>query len=290
MLRIRRSLRRKKHVGIFCDGDIWHYSNAQKKVVRQMAAEFAQHFSGDEFALFFGTFPEGARALAVPATAAAVANAVAAPELRRGQTDDVDVAVWQQFLILRQLLSGPNIRSLLDGDFGPMTEEATEAFQVSVGLPATGVVDAATNNAAIERGLLPRVAATPRRALTQVTSAMTTAAVDALQRLGPSHVFYTEEVLDVLDGGHVIARLEPHKHTEGTQLRFWHRGITLYEFQAEQPIPTPPAPTPEPAVGHAGLDTSVYPGDAVMAFLRTSANLLWTGFYLPRHRIATLLG
>jgi len=269
----------KKHIGILCDGEIWHYSNSQRKVVRQTPEQFGQHFPGPGFALFYGTFPEGARAIATPGTPQAIANAVLAPELRNGQIDNVDVAVWQQFLIVRQLLSGPNIRRLLDGNFGPKTEEATEAFQVSAGVTPTGIVDAATNRVAIERGFVPRVGATARHALTHVTPAMTVAAVDALQRLGSVSVFYSEELLEI-EGLRLIARLEPHKHAEGTQLRFWHRGITLYAFQGEQGLP-PPA-----QVGHAGIDTSSYPGDATMAYLRANTNLVWTGFYLgpaPSH-------
>lgn len=283
----------KKHVGILCDGEIWHYSNTQRRVVRQAPSDFAQHFSGPGFALFFGTFPPEARAL-TPAVSVAAGASGAAPELQRGLTDDVDVAVWQQFLLVRQLLSGPNIRSLLDGDFGPKTEDATQAFQISVGLPDSGRVDAATNAAAIERGFIPRVAAADRKALTIVTPAMTAAAVDALARLGPADVFYTEELLNI-SGQRIVARLEPHKHTEGTQLRFWHRGITLYSFQPDQDSPAAPAPSPAPpsAVGHAGLDTSVYPGDAVMAELRSSTNLTWTGFYLgpaPSHSGTSWMG
>jgi len=295
----------KKHIGILCDGEIWHYSNAQRRVVRQTPEDFVRHFSGDGFALFFGSFPAVARALTVPSNVAAagaagaivamdpgvaVAVNVGVPELRRGLSDNVDVAVWQQFLIVRQLLVGPNIRTLLDGSFGPHTEDATEAFQISAGLPATGVVDAATNAAAIEQGFVPRFAATPRKALTAVTPAMTDAAVDALHRLSSVSVFYTEELLNV-GGQRIVARLEPHKHNEGTQLRFWHRGITLYAFQADPPSPSPPSPPPPGAVGSAGMDTAVYPGDAVMADLRN--RLAWTGFYLgpaPSHSSTSWMG
>lgn len=222
----------KKHIGIFCDGEIWHYANLQRKVVRQAPGDFARHFPEDGFALFFGSFPVGARALAVLGGGAPAGDPVAAPELKRGQRDNVDVAVWQQFLIVRQLLSGPNIRTLLDGSFGPHTEEASEAFQISVGLPATGAVDVATYRAAIEQGFVPRLAAMHRKVVKGVTAAMTVAAVEALHRLAAGHVFYTEEVLNV-GAERVVARLEPHKHTEGTQLRFWHRGITLYTFQGD---------------------------------------------------------
>jgi hypothetical protein len=295
----------KKHIGILCDGEIWHYSNAQRRVVRQLPAQFAQHFSGDGFALFFGTFPAAARALTVPTALANEAPDTELPELKRGMRDNVDVAVWQQFLIVRQLLTGPNIRTLLDGSFGPNTEDATEAFQISVGLPANGVVDAATNVAAVQQGFAPRIAAVKRKALTTVTPAMTDAAVDALHRLGSVSVFYTEEMLNI-GGQRIVARLEPHKHLEGTQLRFWHRGITLYSFEGNAVAPAAPPLTPIAAgsgspgessslaaVGHAGMDTSTYPGDSIMAELRAKTNLVWTGFYLapaPSHPGTSWMG
>ena len=47
----------RKHVGIYLDGYIWHYSNAQQKVVRQMPAQFAQHYPAPDNAMFFGTLP-----------------------------------------------------------------------------------------------------------------------------------------------------------------------------------------------------------------------------------------
>ena len=52
--------RPKKHIGIYCDGNIWHYSNTKDKVVKQTPDEFAKHYGGDEFAVFYGTFPAGA--------------------------------------------------------------------------------------------------------------------------------------------------------------------------------------------------------------------------------------
>jgi peptidoglycan hydrolase-like protein with peptidoglycan-binding domain len=216
----------EKHIGIFCDGEVWHYSNSAKKVVRQTPEEYAQHFSGAGFAVYFGTFPAEAGALLAPLTPT---PDVVGPALHRGMSDNIDVANWQQFLIILKLLPNTNGHSILDGDFGPMTEDATEAFQVSAQLPASGAVDGPTNAAAVARGFISRSHAKARTALTHVTPAMTVAAVDALNRLSPNRVFYTEEVLDT-DGTHVIARLEPHKHTQGTQLRFWHRGITLYSF------------------------------------------------------------
>jgi hypothetical protein len=45
----------RKHVGIFADGFVWHYSNSQQKVVRQTPAQFAHHYAAPDNAMFFGT-------------------------------------------------------------------------------------------------------------------------------------------------------------------------------------------------------------------------------------------
>jgi hypothetical protein len=49
--------RPKKHVGIYCDGNIWHYSNTKDKVVKQTPVEFAKHYKGSQFSMFYGSFP-----------------------------------------------------------------------------------------------------------------------------------------------------------------------------------------------------------------------------------------
>jgi hypothetical protein len=213
----------KKHIGIFCDDEVWHYANGPDKVVRQPATDFGRHFSGEGFALFFGTFPTNARVVVAP-----VKHHPDPPLLARGRADSPDVAVWQQFLILRNLLFGRPLRLLLDGSFGPRTEEATEAFQTSAGVTgAPGQLDEPTNQAAIALGFIPRTSARPRTPIASVTTAISFAAQDALERIGSKHVFYTEELIDV-EGTHLVARLEPHKHMTGTMLRFWHRGIMVY--------------------------------------------------------------
>lgn len=48
----------KKHIGIYLDNSIWHYSNTQDKVVVQMPDAFAHHYTGKDIAMFFGTFPK----------------------------------------------------------------------------------------------------------------------------------------------------------------------------------------------------------------------------------------
>lgn len=50
----------KKHIGIFLNGTIWHYSNSRNKVVTQTPAQFIKHYSGQTNALWFGTLPPGA--------------------------------------------------------------------------------------------------------------------------------------------------------------------------------------------------------------------------------------
>jgi hypothetical protein len=54
----------KKHVGIFSDGHVYHYSNSQDIVIRQTPAAFLarfQGFYGGNQGLFFGTFPPAAK-------------------------------------------------------------------------------------------------------------------------------------------------------------------------------------------------------------------------------------
>src|SRR5262249_7395474 len=45
------------HVGIFCGHMIWHYSNSQRKVVKQTPAQFATHYRAPDNAMFFGSMP-----------------------------------------------------------------------------------------------------------------------------------------------------------------------------------------------------------------------------------------
>ncbi|PQO39321.1 hypothetical protein C5Y96_05560 [Blastopirellula marina] len=50
----------KKHIGIFLNGTVWHYSNSRNKVVTQTPAQFIKHYSGQTNALWLGTLPPGA--------------------------------------------------------------------------------------------------------------------------------------------------------------------------------------------------------------------------------------
>jgi len=47
----------RKHIGIFLNGFIWHYSNSQQKVVRQTPAQFAKHYAPPDNAMFYGSLP-----------------------------------------------------------------------------------------------------------------------------------------------------------------------------------------------------------------------------------------
>jgi hypothetical protein len=47
----------RKHVGIFVDGNIWHYSNTRDQVVKQTPSEFSRHYAPPHNAMFFGALP-----------------------------------------------------------------------------------------------------------------------------------------------------------------------------------------------------------------------------------------
>lgn len=52
----------RKHIGIYCNNKIWHYSNSKNKVISQTAAEFKKHYGSSSAALktyqiYCGTFP-----------------------------------------------------------------------------------------------------------------------------------------------------------------------------------------------------------------------------------------
>lgn len=47
----------KKHIGIFHNGKIYHYSNSRNVVVGQTPEVFAKHYSGSDISVYYGTFP-----------------------------------------------------------------------------------------------------------------------------------------------------------------------------------------------------------------------------------------
>ncbi|MGD0136492.1 MAG: hypothetical protein ABSE57_30995 [Bryobacteraceae bacterium] len=49
----------RKHVGIFVDGLIWHYSNSKHQVVNQTPDAFSHHYAAPSNAMFYGQTPQG---------------------------------------------------------------------------------------------------------------------------------------------------------------------------------------------------------------------------------------
>lgn len=47
----------RKHIGIFHNGMIFHYSNSRDRVVEQTPTAFAKHYSGSDIEVFYGTMP-----------------------------------------------------------------------------------------------------------------------------------------------------------------------------------------------------------------------------------------
>jgi hypothetical protein len=47
----------RKHIGIFFNGFVWHYSNSQQKVVKQLPGQFALHYPAPDNAMFYGSLP-----------------------------------------------------------------------------------------------------------------------------------------------------------------------------------------------------------------------------------------
>lgn len=47
----------RKHIGIFLGGFVWHYSNSQRKVVKETPAQFSNHYMAPDNAMFYGSLP-----------------------------------------------------------------------------------------------------------------------------------------------------------------------------------------------------------------------------------------
>lgn len=50
----------KKHVGIYSDKHIYHYSNSKDKVVKQTPEQFSKHYRGNNITMYYGTLPMAA--------------------------------------------------------------------------------------------------------------------------------------------------------------------------------------------------------------------------------------
>jgi len=48
----------RKHIGIFHNGAIYHYSNSKNKVVKQSPAAYAKHYKGNDITVYYGTMPK----------------------------------------------------------------------------------------------------------------------------------------------------------------------------------------------------------------------------------------
>lgn len=47
----------RKHVGIFIDGFIWHYSNRLGRVVKETPSQFARPYPAPDNSMFYGSLP-----------------------------------------------------------------------------------------------------------------------------------------------------------------------------------------------------------------------------------------
>lgn len=47
----------RKHIGVFYNGQVYHYSNSKNKVVEQTPAAYALHYAGNDITVYYGTMP-----------------------------------------------------------------------------------------------------------------------------------------------------------------------------------------------------------------------------------------
>jgi len=52
---------RKRHVGLFHNGKVWHYSNHNRRVIRKPISQFIAHFPRQSNALWVSAVPGGSR-------------------------------------------------------------------------------------------------------------------------------------------------------------------------------------------------------------------------------------
>lgn len=53
----------RKHIGIIHSAYVWHYSNANNQVVKQVMSQFLFHYRNQQNSLWFGALPAIARAI-----------------------------------------------------------------------------------------------------------------------------------------------------------------------------------------------------------------------------------
>jgi len=47
----------RKHLGIYMNGFIWHYSSSRQQVIRETPSQFKQHYPSPDNAMFYGSLP-----------------------------------------------------------------------------------------------------------------------------------------------------------------------------------------------------------------------------------------
>jgi hypothetical protein len=47
----------RKHVGIYMNGFIWHYSGTRQQVIKETPSQFKQHYPSPDNAMFYGSLP-----------------------------------------------------------------------------------------------------------------------------------------------------------------------------------------------------------------------------------------
>ena len=47
----------RKHMGIYMNGFIWHYSNSREQLVKETVSQFKHHYPSPDNAMFYGSLP-----------------------------------------------------------------------------------------------------------------------------------------------------------------------------------------------------------------------------------------
>ena len=47
----------RRHLGIYIDGFIWHYSNTRQQVIKETPSQFKRHYPAPDNAMFYGSLP-----------------------------------------------------------------------------------------------------------------------------------------------------------------------------------------------------------------------------------------
>jgi hypothetical protein len=100
----------EKHIGVYQNGFVYHYSNGQDRVVKQTVSDFFARFqaayAGDQ-GLFFGEFPNSDLRLTVDATAASVSHPFAfrlRKDGNRWYAQRADVSAASEFFVGSEII------------------------------------------------------------------------------------------------------------------------------------------------------------------------------------------